>query len=306
VTVDPKLESIVQQLLEKSPAKRFPTAADAARELAQLSPSAEKRAAALARIRASSARHGDRTTPSRGSLVRPRPATNPNGEAVPPGRSTSSLAAGRQPGWNPTPQPGRSVRRDTTPTPISQRPAGAYSVRGPVLRGVDYALVAASDTFARNAVVAQMPEKYAADFRDDCINVLVSYELEALDAFMDLATTLVLRDVTQWRALGHEALTELEVALCTALQPAKDISTAVRRGVHGWSRLLDFGQWHVEPHETGTTLRVTGLDPASLALRLWLVGLIEETLRRVLGPSTRVVVTRGEASYAAELICEIR
>ena len=43
----------------------------------------------------------------------------------------------------------------------------------------------------------EMPVQYAEDFRQDSINALVPYDLEALDAYMELATSLVLRDLAR-------------------------------------------------------------------------------------------------------------
>jgi serine/threonine-protein kinase len=315
VRVDPKLEGIVQRLLEKDPVKRFPTAADVAHELDQLLPHADARAAALLRIKSSSERtanRSSRSSHSQNSLVRPTLRATGDGATIPPGHGHApnpTPVPRRGTGSQPTLPSVRQLSEDPGPTPISQRAlpahlAGKYQVRGPVLRGMESALIATSSALARDRVVAQLPKQCAADFHGG-INALILYDLETLNAFMEVATALVLQDVAQWRELGRQALTELEPTLRATLQPAKDLSTAARRGVHGWSRLLDFGEWHVRSDDTSTILHLTGFEPAPLALRLWLVGLVEETLRRVIGPTTRVTIMSGEAAFAPELICKL-
>jgi len=81
VQVDPKLEAIVQRLLQKEPAKRFPTAYDVVRELERVVPDAPRRAAALGRLInvarrmasiASGAHDADRSTSSRDPGARRR------------------------------------------------------------------------------------------------------------------------------------------------------------------------------------------------------------------------------------------
>src|SRR6185369_6270606 len=50
IHVDARLESVVQRLLQKDPAKRYPTAIEVIRELERVVPDTARRAAALSRI----------------------------------------------------------------------------------------------------------------------------------------------------------------------------------------------------------------------------------------------------------------
>jgi serine/threonine-protein kinase len=190
--------------------------------------------------------------------------------------------------------------------PLPARFAGRYHVRGPVLRGVDRSLIDQYGRSARDELVGQMPEQYASDFRNDSINALVSYELEALDAYMELATLRLLHTTPKWRELGrHAAGHELESALRTATRPTPDLEAAVRRGVLVWSRLLGFGKWRVATSVGRVSLYVAEIDPASLPLRLWIVGLMEETMRRAVRPDTKLTITLGEMGFTPDLACEI-
>src|SRR5262249_4506081 len=83
--------------------------------------------------------------------------------------------------------------------PFPPRFAGRFQVRGPVLRSIDKALLELYGKSARQQVMQNLPGRYAGDFVTDSFNVLVAYELEALDAYMELATLLVLKDVIGWR-----------------------------------------------------------------------------------------------------------
>ena len=204
----------------------------------------------------------------------------------------------------------RDTRRpNVTPVrPLPARFAGQYHVRGPVLRSVDRTIVDEYGRSARDEVVAQMPLRYADDFRHDSINALVGYDLEALDAYMELATSLVLRDLERWRDIGRLGVGgELHSLVRTLFaRPLTDIASLMRRGTSIWSRLFTFGSWRVATGPTGrVTLHIGDFDPASLPLRLWVVGMVEETARRASGGGVKVTITLGELGFTSELACEI-
>jgi eukaryotic-like serine/threonine-protein kinase len=387
ITVDPKLEAIVQRLLQKDPSKRFPTAGDVVRELERVVPDVARRTAALGRIinvtrrmalnsmggssenereraeRLSSSRDRLRSAASfdlnpHGSLrmgpppvvsssgrVNEVPVVRPSSEPAKPvpGATLSNALRSRGSGSDPgalsqrnDPMPTvrsadfglraeptvrsadfstllnrqRETRRpEVTPVrPLPARFAGQYQVRGPVLRSVDRTLIDEYGKNARDEVVAQMPARYADDFRHDSINALVGYDLEALDAYMELATSLVLRDLERWREVGRFSVGgELHSLVRTLFaRPLTDIASLMRRGISIWSRLFTFGSWRVATGPTGrVTLHIGDFDPASLPLRLWVVGMVEETARRASGGGVKVTITLGELGFTSELACEI-
>ncbi|AKT35922.1 serine/threonine-protein kinase [Chondromyces crocatus] len=200
-------------------------------------------------------------------------------------------------------------RPNTTPVrPFPARFRNQYQVRGPVLRSVDRSIVEEYGKGARDEVVTQMPGQYAEDFRQDSINAMVPYDLEALDVYMELATSLVLRDLERWRDLGRTAVMGELHSLVRPLisRPSNDVTGIIRRGINTWSRLFTFGSWRVATGPTGrVSLHIGDFDPASLALRLWLVGMVEETTRKAAGGGVRVTITAGEIGFTSDLACEI-
>ncbi|WP_438007259.1 serine/threonine-protein kinase [Sorangium sp. So ce321] len=380
VTIDPRLEAIVQRLLQKDPAKRFQTAGDVVRELERVAPDAHRRTAALGRLinvqRRMALSLGNATENERDRLSssrdRSRVGTSFDMNPAPPMRISPPLVSGGRvteapPGMRPSSEPARpapgvtlsnalrnrgseptllSQRGESLPTvrsadlglraeptvrsadfgnlinrqrdtrrpnvtpvrPLPARFAGQYHVRGPVLRSVDRTIVDEYGRSARDEVVAQMPLRYADDFRHDSINALVGYDLEALDAYMELATSLVLRDLERWRDIGRLGVGgELHSLVRTLFaRPLTDIASLMRRGTSIWSRLFTFGSWRVATGPTGrVTLHIGDFDPASLPLRLWVVGMVEETARRASGGGVKVTITLGELGFTSELACEI-
>src|SRR5208282_5617567 len=111
--------------------------------------------------------------------------------------------------------------------------------RGPVLRSVDKVINDLFGATARTELVAQIPERYATEFRNHSINALVAYELEAIDVYMQLATAMLVRDAGRWRDFGRLAVDgELYNVVRTMLRPTVDVGGMVRRGVSVWARLL--------------------------------------------------------------------
>ncbi len=381
VSVDARLEAIVHRLLQKEPAKRFPTAGDVVRELDRVVPDTARRAAALSKIinvprriainlgaatdaeRLSSSKDRPRigvpldipsmmrmtappvVSPSGGSRTSDPPSIRPGPEAARPPPGSSLVNAIRARGADSGGAPPPPVRMESLPTvrsadfgliradptarsadlgqrsrrdqrrpnitpvrPFPSRFAGQYKVRGPVLRSVDRSIIDEYGKAAREDVIAQMPARYADDFLHDAINALVGYELEELDAYMELATSLVLRDVERWRDMGRLSVGgELHSLVRTLFaRPTPDVAGLVRRGTSIWQRLFEFGSWRVATGPTGkVTLHIGDFDPASLPLRLWVVGMIEETTRRGAGASVRVTITAGEIGFTSDLACEI-
>jgi serine/threonine-protein kinase len=182
-----------------------------------------------------------------------------------------------------------------------------FRVRGPVLRAVDQAVRERYGDGARDRVVAKMPGTWGSDLRDNSINALVSYEIEMLDTYLDIATQDVVRDANEWRAVGRAAVDgQLATLLRHVVKKETDGSAFVRRGVGVWAKLFDFGAWNVSPLAAWhVELKVGEFDAASRPLRLWLVGMIEQSARRAAGPDLSCAITRGEMSFTPELVCDL-
>lgn len=191
--------------------------------------------------------------------------------------------------------------------PFPPRFAGRYQVRGPVLRSVDKGIVDMFGAEARDELVAQLPERYAAEFRGGAINALVAYELEAVDAYMERASSLLVRDRARWREIGRLSVDgELHSVVRTLLRPAFDLGAVVRRGITTWARLFSFGAWRVQTPQSGKVVLTIGeFDPVPQPLRLWVVGVMEQVVRRAVRADARVFITSGEQDFAPELTCEI-
>jgi serine/threonine protein kinase len=371
VHVDNRLEQVVQRLLQKEPAKRFPTAIEVIRELERVVPDAARRVNALNRIinvsrrinstaggsggqdseRINAARENWKRNQEIGQLVstqvaprgpqgapgpRPGEASSPrianietsnpgprSGTAVSPElprlvrnaaggdlpRTMRSSADGGAASRSPETSSGRptSVGIATPMRPFPQRFAGRFQVRGPVLRSVDRVVTDLFGPDARAEIVEQMPEIYSADFRNDSINALVGYQLEALDAYMEYATSLIVHDTSRWREIGRLAVDgELYNVVRTLLRPTPDLSSVIRRGVSIWARLFSFGAWRVSPAPTGKViLQISDFEPVAQPLRLWIIGIVEQTVRRAVRSDARVSITQGEQSFTPELACEI-
>jgi serine/threonine-protein kinase len=378
VHVDTKLEALVHRLLQKEPSRRFPAAPEVIRELDKVTPDANRRAVALARIVGAVRRmaQGPATLESeRAAAIIPREGGGtrrftpplaqritqtfpglPTGRLDPPARRDVS-----RPSW-PSADVPRTVRSSTSggaPSPVGldgdrsssvapltmgetlkpqasldvapparasqptltdalasakpagrpfpQRHVGRYQVRGPVLASVDKVILDVFGAASRDEVVACMPDAYAAEFRAGSINALVPYPLEALDAYMERATVALVGDPGRWREFGRLAVDgELYNVLRTLLRPEVDVGGVVRRGVSTWARLLSFGTWQVgaAPHGR-VTLTLGELDAVAVPLRLWMIGMMEQTMRRAVRADLRVIVIEGDQDFAPEMVCEI-
>ena len=59
-----------------------------------------------------------------------------------------------------------------------------------MLRAVDQAVQERYGEIARNRILAKLPGAWGRDLRDGSINALVSYEIEMLDAYLEIATSV--------------------------------------------------------------------------------------------------------------------
>jgi serine/threonine-protein kinase len=216
-------------------------------------------------------------------------------------------------GQTPTLRTPSTPRMDSAPgsqphvRPFPARHVGRFQVRGPVLRAVDRAIVDLYGPVARDELVGRLPERCAAEFLHGAINALVAYELEALDAYMEYASATLVRDPGRWREIGRLSVDgELQTVVRTLLRPANDAASVLRRGVSTWARLFSFGTWRVGTSTNlKTALTVGELEAVSQPLRLWLVGMIEQIVRRAVREDLRLVIASGDQEFAPEMVCEI-
>jgi eukaryotic-like serine/threonine-protein kinase len=343
VYVDPRLEAIVQKLLQKEPSRRFPTASDVVRELSLLLPDQSKRTAALGRVinvqrriassaaSAQAEKKDPSTSSSRRPIVVPEAVTPPGPLPAPPRPVAAapvnpvqridpprvdlrpaeptipSKGVRPRPPVSPLQKNGPSPGKRLPIRPFPEKHAGRFQVGGLVLRSVDRAIIDIYGQRERDEVVKHLPPGYAADFVQGSINAMVRYELEELDAYMELATELLLHEVERWRDLGRHAVGgELYNVVRSLLRPSPDYALLVRRGALVWSALMCFGQWRQSTSPSGRTLlQVTDFDAAASTLRHWVAGVVEETVRRAIGADAKVTITGGEMGFTPELTCEI-
>ncbi len=329
VFVDTKIEAVVSRLLQKEPARRYPTAADVIRDLERMAPDPARRAGSLMRVLGASRRLGpqnlsDPRDNRRPDLSQPtqaaRSLSNPSMRAADPlaGKQARSPRAtpisvetallGSAGGPVSTGKRSTSDKSSSTSIrPFPARFARRYQVRGPVLRSVDRALVDLFGIEHRDLIVRQMPEEYASDFRNDSINALVAYDIEALDAYMELASGLIGIDASKWREAGRLAVDgELNTMVKSLLRPAVDVLSLLKRGVAIWSRLFDFGTWRATSSPAGRVLlNVTEFDAVGLPLRWWVTGVVEQTARRAVRVDAKATIVIGEQEFVPDLSFEI-
>jgi len=343
VHVDARLEGILHRLLQKDPARRFPTAGDVIRELDKLCPDPARRMLALAKIvgvqrkiaAGGNGQDSDRAGPSARDpgptrriatdlvqlVTQPAPRVPPSAPSSrqAEARVSEATRAQRQsyaelpktlrsppvPASAPESVPSRSSAVVVRPFP--PRFAGRFQVRGPVLRCVDKVVIDLFGAEARNEIVAQMPPEWADDFHNDSINALIPYDLEVLDAYMEYASALAIHESSRWREIGRLAVDgELHNVVRTLLRPAVDLSQMIRRGVSTWARLFSFGAWKVSASPSGKVLLSIGdFEAVAQPLRLWVVGVIEQTARRAVRADVRATFLSGEQDFTPEITCEI-
>jgi serine/threonine-protein kinase len=245
---------------------------------------------------------GDAATPDRGpSSTRdaspPRTPSDYSGAA-----SSPALRAPLEPSL-----PDGGMPAKPTGRPFPSRHAGRFQVRGPVLASVDKVIRDVFGSASRDEVIEAMPDPLSAELRAGSINALVAYPLEALDAYMERATAILLRDPGRWREFGRLAVDgELYNVVRTLLRPSIDVGGVIRRGISTWARLFSFGAWRVGAAQNGkVALTIGELDAVSLPLRLWMVGVIEQTTRRAVRADLRVMIVEGDHDFVPEMLCEI-
>jgi serine/threonine-protein kinase len=318
----PMLESIIGKALSKRPADRYPTAADFARELLRAAPDAQRRAQSLQEVLGN---HASGTLPTAHPSSPPGPASSPRFSSAPPYRPSVSAmriaVTTRPPDFATDPGEARSAstsppaseslrasrpssgRERITTMPPAMPASNFCHVRGHVLRATDYYILATYGPTVRDRILARLPARYSDDFRHGSITGVVLYDLDVFEAYAVAANAIVLgNEVTRWREIGRGcAEGELSSLMRTISRPSDE--AALFRRCHAiWSRLLDFGVWTAELKREGeAVVHVSDLAPAPLTLRQWLVGVVEQTLRRAGHAGTTVAMRAGDGPRTSEL-----
>jgi serine/threonine-protein kinase len=311
---DPALEAVLSRALRKNREQRYATAGDLARDLERLAPDAERRGAALDGVvvrKARSVRIGARG-PTGTSVIAATEHERvdsdlPTQGAVEPERLRPLVGSTFPVSGEPR---ARAVVREPISGRTSSAPApavvGSHHVRGSVLRALDQATVERYGADARERVVARLPATYADDFRHRSVIALVLYDVVAFEAFSRALNELCAGgDAAVWHQLGRMAATSELSTLVRPLLRLPDATSVVRRGAPIWARLFDFGRFDVESSDRSLVLKVTDFAAAPVALRAWLVGLVEGTLVAAGQSGVSVSATKGEALRTADLEIEI-
>ena len=189
--------------------------------------------------------------------------------------------------------------------PIRSRPAapaGQWRVRGVVLRAVDEHVRATLGDARRADLLAELPHEHSRDFEYGTLQGIVHYDLAALTAYMAAATGAMYGgNESRWRGAGGAAVDgELAPLLKNALR--SDLPYPLLKRVASLcERFFDFGKWELlQDGDRLVTVRIRDFEPASLALRLWLAGVLESSVGRA-APPARLVVARGEVAFAPQL-----
>ncbi len=325
---EPTIDAIIQRALAKRPDERYANAAEMAKEVATLctpnemarglmtlleAPRAHNvsgvRPAAVSRRNATHPGLGDAAFDPPPSVVNPRDGdTRPSLEYIPRRPTPARIS---RPSMSDAPPVSREVPVTHTPTPASlgrslpARFVGQCHARGIVLRAFDQHLVRSFGPVSRNEVIEALGPDRVEDLVQGTVQAIVYYDLDFVTRYIDRATTMLCRGNPAWCRIAGESSIEGELAqvLKMALRP-DHFSTVLRRLVPVLSRLFDFGIWEVDGGEQVASIRVGDFEPASMGLRLWLVGVIEGALRAC-EASAHVTISRGDAAFAPQLVLDV-
>jgi eukaryotic-like serine/threonine-protein kinase len=324
----PMLESILAKGLCKRRADRYATAADFARELFRVTPDLRTRAKALQDVLGNPASSPSGTQPvDHGRAASPRRSSSPpywspprsSSSALRPSvswRETERTPSGppveeREPGRASIPAPapeatrssGPPPRRESGTSPPSFLAAQSCHVRGHVLRAADHFLLGVHGTLVRDRILAQLPARFSDDFRHGSITGVVLYDLAVFEAYAAAAGAVVLGyDPSTWREIGRGSVEGELASLMRTLSRSSDEAALFRRCTTTWSRLTDFGTWNTEHRSEGeAVVQVSEFGAAPPALRQWLIGVVEQTLRHAGHPGAKVTSRPTDASRTPDL-----
>ena len=308
--VHPDLEAILGKGLCKKPDGRYASAAEFLRALLDASPDERRRAdalrAVLGRVRRAPAVSSSSTplavTPAKHE---PAPYATPTHRSALAPVQESSGPPKSPPSSEPPTRSSRPSPSDTTRSsaPAAKRAQSACHVRGHVLRAADQWIAERHGSEIRNRILEKLPSGCASDFQHGSLAGVVLYDLAIFEAYASAATSIALRnDIGKWREIGRDSAEGELSTLLRVKTRGYDTSSFLRRCMNVWSRLIDFAEWTAQLKPDGeASLLVTDIGPAPLTLRHWLIGVVEQTLRRAGYTNATVAARVGEAARAPEL-----
>ena len=286
---DPTLQAILERALAKRPDERYPNARAFAGELRTVAPNAAELARALDEWVSESLDNQARVSGER--LSAPLFDSNPRISSI---VSTTGSQNLRSPASGPRP---------TSASPA--RGSDGAHVRGVILRAVYRYVGQVFGADAMPRVLATLPAEAVRELEHSTLQAIVLYDIDFAIKLFDTVTRELCASNVGWaRSAGVTAVTgELGPLFRGVLRP-DEVPAVVRRLVPVLSRLVDFGSWELDTTGHATTLRVTEFEPASAALRLWMVGVLEGALAAA-GVRARTVIARGDSGYAPHLVVDV-
>jgi hypothetical protein len=280
VGIDAHLEAVVMRLLRKKPAERFANAREVAIELEGLAPAEPRRAIALDDIlRAARAR----ASAGPAAYAAPRQG-DPRGAA----EAVLPFESGARPPVGPT-SPAR------------------FHVLGAVLESIDRAVSDTFGTACRDVLLQALGDPHARRLKEGTFDPRTTCELDAIERYLAAATATLSVDRDAWRDAGRAAVAGgLSPQLRPLMAGESGLGAAARRAVKIWARLFSFGTWRVATRAGGVELEVCAIDRVSASLRAWIVGMVEQTLRRATASRVQATVGSGAEPGEAALRIEIR
>jgi serine/threonine-protein kinase len=319
----PMLEAILAKALAKKPVDRYASAAEFARELVHVTPDPRARERALQEVLAdhtpatsgtlsaapfpNAASHRSSppsSMPPRASGTAFRFSLPPTMERVSqrPAESSDGARISTLPEPPIAPRSTRPPRRERN-TPASMPAPGFCHVRGHVLRATDHFILGVHGAAIRDRILARLPALYSDDFRHGSITGVVLYDLAVFDAYAAAANSVVLgNEPTRWREIGRGSVEGELSSLMRTISRSSDEAALFRRCTTTWSRLLDFGSWNTDNRRPGeAVVHVSDFGAAPVALRQWLIGVVEQTLRHAGHSGSTVAARAGEAARTNDL-----
>jgi hypothetical protein len=188
-------------------------------------------------------------------------------------------------------------------TPIPAPAPGFCHVRGHVLRATDHFILGVHGAAVRDRILARLPAVYSDDFRHGSLTGVVLYDLAVFEAYAAAANAVVLgNEPSRWREIGRGSVEGELSSLMRPISRSSDEASLFRRCTTTWSRLLDFGSWNTDNRRQGeAVVHVSEFGAAPVALRQWLIGVVEQTLRHAGHSASTVAPRAGDVARTNEL-----
>ena len=153
-------------------------------------------------------------------------------------------------------------------------------MRGPLLAGIDGAVVRRFGEEARERIVSLLPDEHADVLRRGRPDPLAAHDVDLLRLYCDLASRVYSLDPAAFRALGRDAVEhELAPFLRTVVLPGR-LRDVLPRVVNILSRLADFGVWTLDQTLLDPViLRIDDFLPVTPLLRSFYEGVLERVVQ---------------------------